>query len=99
MASITPDFGFVREFTFFIEKDNGFPFDFLIKDAITKYVEDHNTASVVDCKTILYPTRAHFEAFMTLRALNNHSTFDDPKISHFCSDGFCWEAFLEIKDE
>lgn len=96
MASIVADLAFVENLTFFIEKNSGLPFDFLIENAVKRYIKDKESAQVVDCKTILYPTKAHIEAFVTLRALHSHTTFDEPNVQHLHSNEFSWESYKEL---
>lgn len=92
-----PDFRSIRP-TMFIE-DNELPFDYLINEAINKFVDD-NGFDFQPAKSIYYKNRKDFDAYLTLKCLNRKQfgsgrTLSAPDIEHMSSREFCWESYLE----
>jgi DNA polymerase III alpha subunit len=79
----------------FKEQGHGLPFGRLIDGAIDRYVAD-NPAEVVLTKQIYYPTRAHFVAHQTIRAVNERGSYNAPGVEHLASDAFCWDNYLSL---
>lgn len=80
---------------FFIEEDNGHPFDILIQSQL-----DAIKAPKTKAKTILYKKKEDVDALQFYKAVCNRSggkppNYGNPNLSHFCSDEFCWESYLE----
>ncbi len=76
------------------EVDQQVATDFLIDEAITRYVETTG-APVHLVKSIYYRSRADAKAFQVWRAILGHATFDKPN-DGFTSREFCWEAYQEL---
>ena len=79
----------------FFEENNNHPFDILIKRAIVDM-----GIKTTPAKSIYYEKKEDFTAFQWFKAMANRSggrtpTFERPDLSYFCSDEFCWEAYLE----
>lgn len=92
-----PDFRGIRP-TVFVE-DNGLPFDYLIADAVNKFVDDNNL-DFRAAKSIYYKNRKDFDAYLALKCLNRKQfgsgrTLSAPDIEHMSSREFCWESYLE----
>jgi DNA polymerase III alpha subunit len=85
-----PEFGDM-ELTFHIENHN-LPFDFIIKDAVLKYIEGsgHKT---IDSHKILYYNNSDAEAYQIFRCISNRSKLSKPDLEHFCSREFSFESF------
>jgi DNA polymerase III alpha subunit len=79
---------------FYIEEDNGHPFDSLIQKQLSKI-----NGPKIKAKTILYKDKEDVTALQFYKAVCNRSngkppTYGNPNLSHFCSDEFCWESYL-----
>ena len=87
--------------SFFVER-NGLPFDHLIEDGVRSYCSDHNY-DIHLAKSIYYNTRNDFEAFQTYKCICSrnfgNSTLSRPNLDHFASREFCFESFMENKNE
>ena len=78
----------------FLLEDNDVPFDSLIRDRVSNYVEasGHSTQEI---KSIYYKNKDDFLAYLTFRCINNRSTLERPNIDHMCSDLFSFEDWKE----
>lgn len=85
-----PEFGDM-ELTFHIENHN-LPFDFIIKDALLKYIEKSNHKTV-DSHRIYYYSDLDADAYQVFRCINNRSRLSKPDLEHFCSREFSFESF------
>lgn len=79
----------------FKEQAHDLPFGRLIDSAIDRYVAD-NPAEVIQTKQVYYPSRAHMEAHMTIRAVNERSSFASPNVDHLSSSAFGWDTYLSL---
>ena len=98
LGNCIPDFGQIKP-TFFIER-NGLPFDALVEKAVLDYNNGRFKTELT--KSIYYKNKDDCEAFQTYKILCNRSfgkqsTLSSPNLSHFGSDEFCWESFLEYE--
>lgn len=81
----------------YLEEDNGHPFDFIISRALKK-----QGIETIKAKSIYYEKRDDFQAFCFYKATCNRKpgrapTWEKPNLEHFCSDQFCWEDYLDKK--
>lgn len=87
--------------SFFIER-NGLPFDALIEEAVNSYCEEFNYKTHL-AKSIYYNQRKDFEAFQTYKCICSrnfgNSTLSRPNLDHFASREFCFESFMENRNE
>lgn len=82
---------------FWVE-DNLLPFDYLLKKKVVEYA--NGKTSLV--KSIYYKKKEDVEALQTYRILTRRTfgrqaTLSNPNLSHFGSDEFCFESYLESK--
>lgn len=82
---------------FWIERNN-LPFDNLLEKKVKEFAKDKHPISLV--KTIYYKNKEDVEALQTYKILCNRSfgrqaTLSNPNLSHFSSDEFCMESYLE----
>jgi len=82
---------------FWIEKNN-LPFDHLLYKKVVEFAKGKYPISEV--KTICYKNKEDVEALQTYKILCNRSfgrqaTLSNPNLSHFSSDEFCFESYLE----
>jgi DNA polymerase III alpha subunit len=87
--------------TFFIER-NDLPFDSLIEEKVLSYCKSFGHKSSLS-KSIYYNKREDFEAFQAYkcicsRTFGRQSTLTRPNLNHFASREFCFESYLENKD-
>ena len=79
----------------YFEEDNNHPFDFQIKEALSKLGVKTEKA-----KSIYYKDKEDFAAFQMYKAVCNRfqgrvPRFSNPRLNDFCSDEFCLESYLE----
>ena len=82
---------------FWIESNN-LPYDKLIEEKVLEFTKNKYSVSLV--KSIYYKNREDVEALQTYKILTNRSfgrqaTLSNPNLSHFSSDEFCWESYLQ----
>ena len=82
---------------FWIESNN-LPYDDLIKNKVLEFTKDKYPVTYV--KSIYYKNKEDVEALQTYKILCNRSfgrqaTLSNPNLSHFSSDEFCFESYLE----
>ena len=82
---------------FWIERNN-LPFDSLLEKKVVEFVGKEYSTSLV--KTIYYKNKDDVEALQTYKILCNRTfgrqaTLSCPNLSHFGSDEFCFESYLE----
>lgn len=82
---------------FWVE-DNSLPFDHLLK----KKVEEYSGNKISTVKSIFYKQKEDVEALQTYKILTRRTfgrpaTLSSPNLSHFGSDEFCFESYLENK--
>lgn len=82
---------------FWIEKNN-LPFDHLLINKVFEFAKGKHAISEV--KSIYYENKSDVEALQTYKILCNRTfgrqaTLSCPNISHFASDEFCFESYLE----
>jgi DNA polymerase III alpha subunit len=87
--------------TFFIER-NDLPFDSLIEEKVLSYCKTFKYNSRLS-KSIYYNKREDFEAFQAYKCIcsrnfGRQSTLTRPNLNHFASREFCFESYLENKD-
>jgi DNA polymerase III alpha subunit len=87
--------------TFFIER-NHLPFDSLIEEKVLSYCDSLKYEMRLT-KSIYYNKRSDFEAFQAYRCIcsrnfGRQSTLTRPNLDHFASREFCFESYLENKD-
>tara|TARA_B100001094_G_scaffold333062_1_gene408255 strand:+ start:1955 stop:2698 length:744 start_codon:yes stop_codon:yes gene_type:complete len=83
----------------FWSEDNSLPFDHLLNIKLEEAVK-RKQYKVVKTKTILYKEKKDVEALQTYKILSNRSfgkqsTLSSPNLSHFGSEEFCLESYLE----
>lgn len=86
-----PEIGFTKP-TFFTE-DNGLPFDKILENKITEYVEGKK--DLIKIKNIYYKNKKDFIAYLTFRCINNRSSLERPNLDHMSSNQFCLESWKE----
>lgn len=86
-----PEFGGIKPVFFTEESD--LPFDDLLKSRVEDYAREKY--EVIKTRSIYYEKKEDFLPYLTFRCIQNRSLLDKPEISHFCSDRFCFEDFLE----
>jgi len=96
-----PDFRDIKP-TVFIES-NELPFDYLIEKAALDFAKINNL-TVEKAKSIYYKNREDYDAYLALKCLNRKQfgtgrTLDNPGLEHMSSREFCWESFLEQKND
>tara|TARA_Y100000593_G_scaffold31767_3_gene62485 strand:- start:16416 stop:17174 length:759 start_codon:yes stop_codon:yes gene_type:complete len=91
-AVCVPDFGFAKNLVFF-EEENDIPFNFLIKNHLKEYV--NGTHETLKVKSIFYPKKEDFKAYLTFRCINKRTTLDKPNLEHMTSNEFCLESWSE----
>jgi len=87
--------------SFFIER-NGLPFDPLLEEKVLTYCKSFNHTPQL-AKSIYYNKRNDFEAFQTYKCIcsrnfGRQSTLSRPNLDHLASREFCFESYLENKD-
>ena len=87
--------------SFFIER-NGLPFDSLLEEYVVSFCKSFNYEITLS-KSIYYKLRRDFEAFQTYKCICSRnfgraSTLSRPNLDHFASREFCFESFMENKD-
>jgi len=87
-----PEFGDIKP-TVFLE-DNGLPFDDLLRAKAIDYAAK-NGLETLEAQSIYYKSKEDFIAFATFRCIHERTTIEKPELSHFCSDGFCYDRWLE----
>jgi hypothetical protein len=85
----------------YFEESNGLPQDVLISRAL---VSARKSNEVIPAKTIYYPSRVDFDAWLTYkivcsRKFSKSRTLDAPNEDHCGSVEFCWESYLEQSKE
>ena len=80
-------------------EDNSLPFDHILNIKLEEAVK-RKQYKVVKTKTILYKEKKDVEALQTYKILSNRSfgkqsTLSSPNLSHFGSEEFCLESYLE----
>jgi len=91
-ATCIPDFDFCKPV--FLMENNDMPFDNLIRNRVTKYVESAD-CETQEVKSIYYENKDDFLAYLTFRCINNRSSLEKPNIDHMCSSEFCFESWKE----
>ena len=87
--------------SFFIER-NDLPFDSLLEEKVLSYCDSFNHKAQL-AKTIYYNKRSDFEAFQTYKCIcsrnfGRQSTLSRPNLDHLASREFCFESYLENKE-
>lgn len=81
---------------FFIE-DNDLPFDSIIMNNVLNFANEK--FEILKSKTIKYFSKKDIDAFLTYRCIcqrgYSNRSLSKPNFSHFSSDNFCWESYLE----
>lgn len=90
-----PDFNKIRP-TFLVES-NDLPFDNLLREKVNNYCQI-NRYEVMESQSIYYKNRKDFSAYCCYRTIRNRSSMSNPNLSHFSSDSFCFEHYLERKN-
>ena len=83
----------------YLIEDNDHPFDFQIKKSI-----DSLGVKTLETKSIYYKNRSDFHAFQMYKSVCSRRqgrppTFNSPNLDHFCSEEFCWESFIEKRQD
>ncbi len=91
LSNCNPDFDFIKEHQFFIEK-NDLPFNYLIEKAIDNFGIKNNIKKIPS-KSIYYLNQDYFKAFVTNKAIHNRATLDCPNEEHLASSNFSFEEF------
>ena len=96
-----PDFSKITP-TFWVERNN-LPFDTLLESKVVKFSKSLQRP-VRLVKSILYKDKEDAEALQTYKILCNRNfgraaTLSSPRLNHFGSKEFCFESYLENKDE
>ena len=86
-----PDFQFAKPV--FAEEENDIPFNYLIQKHLDRFVKDDYEK--VKVKSVFYPSREDFKAYLTFRCINNRSTLERPNLDHMTSNEFCLESWKE----
>lgn len=95
-SSIVPEFPCpTSEVWCLKEVESGVPFASLINKAVDEFIAQSG-AQTQDVKSIYYAKPEDFETYQTFRAIDNHSTYGAPNVSHMCSDQFSFEAWKEL---
>jgi len=89
-----PEFGKIVP-TYFRE-DNELPFDYLLQDAVDKYV-GKNSKHLVNTKSIYYNKNSDFKKYLTNRCIHKKSYLNSPNIDHMGSSKFSLESWLETR--
>ena len=87
--------------SFLIER-NDLPFDALLEEKVLSYCKSFGHEAQL-AKSIYYNKREDFEAFQTYKCIcsrnfGRQSTLSKPNLDHLASREFCFESFLENKD-
>ena len=96
-----PDFSDISP-TFWVEKNN-LPFDGLLERKVIKFSKSLQRP-VRLVKSIFYKNKDDAEALQTYKILCNRNfgkaaTLSSPRLEHFGSKEFCFESYLESKNE
>lgn len=78
------------------EQNSQIPYANTVNRALDRYnvAKDHEE---ITCKTIYYDKYSDFDAYTVYRCIHNRgATFDDPKMSYFCSPTFSFEDYLSL---
>lgn len=94
-ASIVPDLPTARV-SVFDEIDSRLPFAPLIRRGVERFAAGRAEVEVVPSKTVLYPTRAHFKAYVLKRCIANRSSWDSPDVNHLSSPEFSFQSWREL---
>jgi len=86
-----PEFDFTSP-TFLIEENELF-FDSIIRKRIETFCKDKYETQ--EAKSIYYKEKDDFMAYLTLRCMNNRSTWNKPNIDHLTSDEFSFESWAK----
>ena len=86
-----PEFDFTEP-TFLVEKNELF-FDSIVQKRVESFCKDKYESQ--EAQSIYYKEKQDFTAYLTLRCMNNRSTWNKPNIEHLSSDGFCFENWAE----
>ena len=84
-----PDFKFAKPI--FAEEENDIPFNYLIRKHLDEYVND--TYEKIKVKSIFYPSKEDFKAYLTFRCINKRTTLNRPNLEHMTSNEFCLESW------
>ena len=96
-----PDFSGISP-TFWVERNN-LPFDTLLERKVIKFSKSLQRP-VRLVKSIFYKNKDDAEALQTYKILCNRNfgkaaTLSNPRLEHFGSKEFCFESYLESKNE
>ena len=96
-----PDFSDISP-TFWVERNN-LPFDTLLERKVIKFSKSLQRP-VRLVKSIFYKNKDDAEALQTYKILCNRNfgkaaTLSNPRLEHFGSKEFCFESYLESKNE
>ena len=96
-----PDFSDISP-TFWVERNN-LPFDTLLERKVIKFSKSLQRP-VRLVKSIFYKNKDDVEALQTYKILCNRNfgkaaTLSNPRLEHFGSKEFCFESYLESKNE
>tara|TARA_R110000824_G_scaffold16478_13_gene68326 strand:+ start:11058 stop:12380 length:1323 start_codon:yes stop_codon:yes gene_type:complete len=86
-----PEFDFTDP-TFLVEENELF-FDSIVRKRIESFCKDKY--EMQDAQSIFYKEKEDFTAYLTLRCMNNRSTWNKPNIEHLSSDEFSFESWAE----
>ena len=99
-GSCNPDFSAFGSSIVFAIENNDLPFDYLIERRINKYISS-NPFDTVRTKSIFYKRREDFDAWATLRLMNNRSfgyfkaSLKECNLPNCGSREFCMESWAE----
>lgn len=86
-----PEFDFTEP-TFLVEENELF-FDSVVRNRIDSFCK--GKYEIQKAQSIYYKETQDFTAYLTLRCMNNRSTWNKPNIEHLSSDGFSFESWAE----
>jgi len=86
-----PEFDFTEP-TFLVEENELF-FDSVVRNRIDSFCK--GKYEIQEAQSIYYKEQQDFTAYLTLRCMNNRSTWNKPNIEHLSSDGFSFESWAE----
>ena len=86
-----PEFDFTDP-TFLVEENELF-FDSIVRKRIESFCK--NKHEIQEAQSIYYKEKEDFTAYLTLRCMNNRSTWNKPNIDHLSSDEFSFESWAE----
>lgn len=91
-AMTVPEFGKLKP-TFILEK-HGLPFDDLLRNSVINYCNE-NKYDTIEGHTCYYYKDSDAKTFQIFKCINNREKYDSPNLSHFSSNKFSFESYLE----